>query len=45
MKIFIGMLLIVYTNIAIAQTHRCVKWTWAGDVFNRKAICLQWEKR
>jgi hypothetical protein len=23
----------------------CVRWTWTGDVFNRKVICLEWKKR
>lgn len=24
---------------------RCVRWTWTGDVFNRKVICLEWVKK
>jgi hypothetical protein len=24
--------------------YRCVKWTWTGDVYNRKVVCLKWEK-
>jgi hypothetical protein len=24
--------------------YRCVRWTWSGDVYNRKVVCLQWEK-
>jgi hypothetical protein len=23
----------------------CVRWQWAGDVFNRKVYCLEWIKR
>lgn len=23
----------------------CVRWTWSGDVYNRKVICLEWRKR
>ena len=23
---------------------RCVRWAWTGDVYNRKVVCLQWEK-
>jgi len=22
----------------------CKKWTWSGDVYNRKVICLEWRK-
>jgi len=24
--------------------YRCVKWAWYGDVYNRKVVCLKWEK-
>jgi len=24
--------------------YRCVRWTWTGDVFNRKVVCLEWRK-
>jgi len=44
MKIFIGIVLIVYTNIAMAQT-RCVKWTWYNVGAVQKSVCLHWEKR
>jgi hypothetical protein len=23
----------------------CVRWTWAGDVYNRHVVCLEWRKR
>ena len=23
---------------------RCVKWTWTGDIYNRKVVCLEWSK-
>jgi hypothetical protein len=22
-----------------------VKWTWSGDVYNRKVTCLEWRKK
>ena len=22
----------------------CKKWTWTGDVYNRKVICLEWRE-
>ncbi len=22
----------------------CKKWTWVGDVYNRKVICLEWRE-
>jgi hypothetical protein len=24
--------------------YRCVRWSWSGDVYNRKVICLEWKK-
>ena len=21
----------------------CVKWSWTGDVYNRKIVCLEWK--
>ncbi len=27
------------------QRPECVKWTWSGDVYNRKVICLEWRKK
>jgi len=29
---------------AAAVEYRCVKWTWTGDVYNRKVVCIKWEK-
>ena len=23
----------------------CVRWTWTGDVYERRVICLEWRKR
>jgi hypothetical protein len=27
-----------------ATEYRCVKWTWTGDVYNRRVVCLEWKK-
>lgn len=29
------------------QSNRpdCVRWTWTGDVYNRKVICVEWRKQ
>jgi hypothetical protein len=33
------------TTLAKDNTeYRCVRWTWTGDVYNRKVICLEWVK-
>lgn len=27
-----------------ATTTVCKRWTWIGDVYNRKVICLEWKE-
>jgi hypothetical protein len=24
--------------------YRCIRWAWTGDVYNRKVVCLEWQK-
>jgi hypothetical protein len=24
--------------------YRCIRWTWTGDVYNRKVVCLEWKR-
>jgi len=26
-------------------THECIKWSWTGDVYNRKVVCLEWREK
>jgi hypothetical protein len=28
-----------------ATEYECVRWTWSGDVYNRKVVCLEWRKK
>jgi hypothetical protein len=28
----------------LANEPRCTKWTWTGDVYNRRVVCLEWDK-
>jgi len=30
--------------LAVSIEYRCVKWTWVGDVYNRKVYCIEWKK-
>jgi hypothetical protein len=30
--------------VAATIEYRCIKWTWVGDVYNRRVICLKWER-
>jgi len=40
MKWFAAVALVLSLN----TEYRCVRWTWSGDVYNRKVICLEWKK-
>lgn len=24
--------------------YKCTRWTWSGDVYNRKVVCLEWQE-
>ena len=28
----------------IKPEYECVRWSWSGDVYNRKVVCLEWRK-
>ena len=28
-----------------AARMECVRWSWTGDVYNRKVVCLEWRDR
>jgi hypothetical protein len=38
-------LLLLVSIPAVAARLECVRWTWTGDVYNRKVICLEWRDR
>ena len=47
LSFFVAILLFgVFRDRLIAATmeYRCVRWTWTGDVYNRKVVCLEWKK-
>lgn len=25
--------------------YECIRWTWFGDVYNRKVVCLEWKEK
>jgi hypothetical protein len=40
-------LLLLFFSATLASDkteYRCIRWTWTGDVYNRKVICLEWKK-
>ena len=41
------MLSMLFTLVASSKEkteYRCVRWAWTGDVYNRKVVCLEWQK-
>jgi len=47
LSFFVATLLFgVFRDRLMAATieYRCIKWTWVGDVYNRRVICLKWER-
>jgi hypothetical protein len=38
-------LLLLVLLPAEAARFECVRWTWTGDVYNRKVVCLEWRDR
>ena len=43
MKYLLLLLLVSYP--VQASKIECVRWTWSGDVYNRKVICLEWREK
>jgi len=43
MKILV--LLLLYVIPVEAARIECIRWTWSGDVYNRKVVCLEWRDR
>jgi len=39
-------LAMIYALVLLAAVaeYRCVRWSWTGDVYNRKVVCLEWKK-
>ena len=44
MKYLIVLMLVMFISADAARLE-CVRWTWTGDVYNRKVVCLEWRDR
>lgn len=42
---YLVLLLMGITIPSTAARWECVRWTWSGDVYNRKVVCLEWRDR
>ena len=46
MKILLLLLFIIIVALpSSAAQWECVRWSWTGDVYNRKVVCLEWRKK
>lgn len=45
MKYLAALVILGISIPAVAARYECVRWTWTGDVYERKVICLQWRDR
>ena len=46
MKILMLLLMIVVVIVpSSAARWECLQWTWSGDVYNRKVVCLEWRDK
>lgn len=46
MKILFLLLMIVVVVVpSSAARWECMRWTWSGDVYNRKVVCLEWRDK
>ena len=44
MKYLVLLMLVVIIPSSAARME-CVRWSWTGDVYNRKVVCLEWRDR
>ena len=44
MKYLVLLMLVVIIPSSAARME-CVRWSWTGDVYNRKVVCLEWRDK
>ena len=42
---YLVLLVMVIVIPSSAAYYECVRWTWSGDVYNRKVVCLEWRDK
>lgn len=42
---YLVLLLVGISIPSTAARWECARWTWSGDVYNRKVVCLEWRDR
>ena len=45
MRILMLLLIVVVIVPSSAARWECVRWTWTGDVYARKVVCLEWRDK
>jgi hypothetical protein len=49
-KVLLITLCLFYVSQALSKqkeppVYECIRWTWFGDVYNRKVVCLEWKEK
>jgi hypothetical protein len=42
--VLLALVLSALTTYSYSEEMKCVRWSWTGDVYDRKVICLEWKK-
>jgi hypothetical protein len=46
MKTLMLLLFVVVASVPTSAARlECVRWSWTGDVYNRKVVCLEWRNK
>jgi hypothetical protein len=40
----LALVLSALTTYSYSEEMKCVRWSWTGDVYDRKVVCLEWKK-
>jgi hypothetical protein len=41
----LALVLSALTTYSHSEEMKCVRWSWTGDVYDRKVVCLEWKKK
>jgi hypothetical protein len=42
--VLLALVLSALTTYSYSEEMKCVRWSWTGDVYDRKVVCLEWKK-
>lgn len=44
---YVLLVLVIFTPTTYSSSDKkeCIRWSWTGDVYERKVVCLEWRKK